>query len=292
MDTGGAWTDREVPGPALLASPDPTRARRPASWSVDGQGRGWRRAGGHALARRLQGRSLALLLLAAASLAAGCASRGAGQATEAALEKLREPPPPGSERVGVRIGGDMSEGILGELASPEGLASVTAIVDAAVVRSLTAALERPAVAGRRGSGGEPARSLVGRVGLESGAGFADALARQLEAALGPDGQGPLARSLGATAAQISSSVARGVRDELGDSLLPGCALGDRACVEAEVRSLGRAASEGFMEGLLATAALPALALAFVLGAVMALLVRGVLGRSRPLRSPEHREAHP
>jgi hypothetical protein len=242
-------------------------------------------------ARRHAGGARGLaVLLAAAALASGCASQS-GKATEGAIEALRETPPPGTVTLAERVGGDTTEGVLGKLASPEGLASVAQIVDATVAQSLAAALRPPPVAGRRGGPGA-SRSLLGRAGHDTGAGFADALASSLEAALGPDGQGPLAASLGATASELSSSIARGVRDELGGSLFVGCALADHACMEAEVRSLGRAASAGFVEGLVATVAWPALAIAFALGVLAALLVRGVFGHERRHPPPERREAHP
>jgi hypothetical protein len=231
-----------------------------------------------------------LLVLVTSSLAGGCAERAGSGAASGAVQALREAPADPNQRVAVRIGSDTAEGTLGKLSSPEGVASISKIVDAAVAQSLATVLQHPAVAGRRGGG--MGRSPIARMGGDVGAGFTDALTRGMEDALGPDGRGPLATSLEETASLLSASAVRGVREGLGGALLSGCALDDRPCLEAAARSLGRAASTGFVEGLVSTAALPALALAFVLGVVVALLARSLLGSERRHRPPEHREAHP
>jgi hypothetical protein len=228
-------------------------------------------------------------LLAAAWLGAACAQHAGGRATQGAIEVLREEPPPGTPVFGVRVGRTTTEGALAELTSPEGLSSISTVVEAAVTHSLEAALRPPpAVQGR--AGGPPVRSLLGRVSSDSAAAFAAAFAAELQRDLGPDGRGPLAASLGATAAQISGSAVQGARGELPD-LFPGCEGQDRrACLETGVRSLGKAAATGFMEGIAETAAWPLLGLAFLLGIVAILVAQGV---GRLLRRPAaRREAHP
>jgi hypothetical protein len=127
---------------------------------------------------------------------------------------------------------------------------------------------------------------------DSAAAFGQAFADELRLALGPDGSGPLATSLGATAAQVSSSVVRGARGEL-DSLFPGCEGPDRrACVEMGVRSLGKAAAAGFVEGVVESASWAVVALAFLVG-VAAVLAAQASVRLLRRRPPERRrEAHP
>jgi hypothetical protein len=230
------------------------------------------------------------LLVALAWLGAACAEHAGGRATQGAIEALRAPPPEGTATLASRVGRETTNGALAELSSPEGLASITSLVDATVTRSLEAALrEPPGVQGR--VGGRPGRSLVERMSRDSAAAFGAAFAEELRSALGPDGRGPLATSLGATAAQVSGSAVQGVRGEL-DGLFPGCEGPDRpACLQAGVRSLGREAAAGFVEGVVQSASWVLAALAFVMGvaAVLAAQATARLVRRRP---PERREAHP
>jgi hypothetical protein len=163
-------------------------------------------------------------------------------------------------------------------------------VDATVRRSLEAALQEPAgVPGRAGGG--PGRSLVERASRDSAAAFAAAFAEELRRELGPDGRGPLATTLGATAAQVSGGAVQGARGEL-DAFFPGCEGQDRrVCLEAGVRSLGKAAAVGFVEGMVESASWGLVALAFLVGVAAVLAAQGTarLLRRRPA---ERREAHP
>jgi hypothetical protein len=231
-----------------------------------------------------------LLLLAAAPLLGACASRAGGKATEGALEALRTPPAEGEPRIAEVLGRYTAEGALGELSSPRGLDRIATVVDATVTRSLEAALRSSTAAPGRG-GGSPAPSLVDRMARDSAASFAAAFSDALQRALGPDGRGPLAVSLGATVGQVSGSAVRGARGEL-DDLFPGCDVEDRrACLESEVKSLGRAAASGFMEGIFGSAAWPVLALAFLVGVAAALVMGGTWRLLRRQRHAEAREAH-
>jgi hypothetical protein len=235
-------------------------------------------------------RSRVLLALAAGWLGAACAEHAGGKAAEGALEKFREPPPEGTPRVAERLGREATEGALGELTSPEGLASISRILEETFTRSMQAALRAPGVRGRAGAG--PGGSLVGRVSHDSAAAFGAGLSEELQRELGADGNGPLGASLGAVAAQVSSSAVQGARGEL-SGLLPECAGPDRrACLEAGARSLGRAAAVGFVEGVVDTVAWPVLGLVFLVGVFSVLLAQGaslVLRRRHP---PSRREAHP
>jgi hypothetical protein len=228
--------------------------------------------------------------VAACALAAGCAAHTGGQATQGALEALRAPPPEGTPSVGGRVGRDVTEGALAEIASPDGLASVAMVVDAAVTRSMEAALRGPEAHGRY-DGAPAARSLVERMSRDAAAAFATGFSEELERALGPDGRGPLAASVNATVAHMSGAAMQGARGELG-GLFEGCEGGDRrACVEQGVRALGKAAAQGFVEGVVGSGAWPLAALAFVAGILGTL---GVTATWRLLRAgrPEPRKAHP
>jgi hypothetical protein len=235
-------------------------------------------------------RRRSLLVLATAWLGAACAQHAGGRATQGAIDVLREEPPPGAPVFGIRVGRTTTEGALAELTSPEGLSSVSTVVEAAVTHSLEAALRPPpSVQGR--AGGPPVRSLLGRVSGDSAAAFAAAFAEALRRDLGPDGRGPLAASLGATAAQISGAAVQGARGEL-PALFPGCEGQDRrACLELGVRSLGKAAAMGFVEGIAQSGAWAVLGLAFLLGVAVVLVAQG-LGRLLRRRPAAHREAHP
>jgi hypothetical protein len=190
------------------------------------------------------------------------------------------------------VGRDTANGALAGLASPDGLASIARVVDATVTRSLEAALREPAaVRGGTGTGGVAGGSLIERMSHDSAAAFGAAFAEELQRALGPDGRGPLAASLGATAAQVSGSVVQGARGEL-DGLFPGCEGPDRAaCLQAGVRSLGREAAAGFVEGVIRSASWFLVALVFLVG-VAAVLAAQATARLLRRRPHERREAHP
>jgi hypothetical protein len=230
------------------------------------------------------------VVVVACALVAGCAAHTGGKATEGALEAIRAPPPEGTPSFGGRVGRDMTEGGLAEIASPEGLTSVATVVDAAVTRAMEAALRGPDVHGRY-DGAPAARSLVDRMARDGAAAFATGFSEELQRALGPDGRGPLAASVSGTVAQMSGAVMQGARGEL-DGLFEGCEGGDRrACVERDVRALGKAAAQGFVEGVVGSGALPLAALAFVAGILLTL---GVTATWRLVRAgrPEPRKAHP
>jgi hypothetical protein len=227
--------------------------------------------------------------MAIASLAGGCAAHTSGKATEAALEELRAAPPEGTPILAERVGRETTDAALKVLASPEGLQRISAIVDATVTHSLDSVLRAASDADRTGG---PGHSLVDSMARDSASAFGEALSLELERGLGPDGRGPLAASLGATASHVSGSAVQGVRSELGD-LFAGCGGEDRrACLEAEVRSLGRAASAGFVEGLAGSLAWPVLGLAFVLGAALVVVAQAAWGLARRHAPPRRREVHP
>lgn len=232
------------------------------------------------------------LLLALSWLGGACAAHTGGRATEGALVAIREEPPAGQPRFGERVGRDTTRGALETLASPEGIASISAVMEATVTRSLDAALRAPQVQGRVGgrAGAGRSFSLLERASRDSAAAFGAAFSEELRRELGPDGRGPLATSLGATAAEVSGSAVQGVREGL-DGLFPGCESGDRrACLETGVRSLGKAAAAGFVEGIVESGSWAVVALAFLVG-VAAVLLAQVTARLLRRRPAEQREAH-
>lgn len=230
------------------------------------------------------------LLLALSWLGGACAARTGGKATEGALEAIRAEPPPGQPRLGERVGRDTTKGALDTLVSPEGIASISTLVEATVTRSLDAALREPHAQGRVGGRAGRSLSLLERASRDSAAAFGAAFSEELRRELGPDGRGPLATSLGATAAEVSGSAVQGVREGL-DGLFPGCESGDRrACLETGVRSLGKAAAAGFVEGIVESGSWALVALAFLVG-VAAVLLAQVTARLLRRRPPEPREAH-
>jgi hypothetical protein len=234
-----------------------------------------------------------LALLLGICLLTGCAGRSGSRATEGALEALREEPPPDQPLLAERVGRYTVRGALDELSSSEGLERVSVIIDAAVARAVASTAGTLSLGGPSGPGHATRMSYVERMGRDSGSGFAAALSAELSRQLGPDGSGPLAMSLGSTAQHVSGSIVRGAEGELAP-LFPECAGEQRrACLEAEVRQLGRAASAGFMEGVFASSVWPAMAIAFLGGvgfAIGAGLVLSLLRRSRRARH-EKREAH-
>jgi hypothetical protein len=135
--------------------------------------------------------------------------------------------------------------------------------------------------------------LVERMSRDSAAALGAGLSDQLVLELGPNGRGPLATSIGAAVAEASRSAVRGARGELED-MFAGCEGGDRdACVDAKVRSLGRAAAAGFVEGVVGSMAWAVVAVAFLVGVATSLVVGATLRgwqRSRP--RPRPREVHP
>jgi len=161
------------------------------------------------------------------------------------------------------------------------------LVDAAVARALATTAGAPSRGGPAGPGRATSMSYVERMARDSASGFAAALSEELFRQLGPDGSGPLATSMGFTAQHVSGSVVRGAEGELA-ALFPECAGEQRrACLEAEVRQLGRAAAAGLVEGVFASSAWPAMAIAFLGGVgftIGAGLVLSLLRRGRPNRA--------
>jgi hypothetical protein len=95
----------------------------------------------------------------------------------------------------------------------------------------------------------------------------------------------LQEQLGAMTHQMSASAVYGARD----ALFPECssAADRRGCIEDEVGEMARAAARGMMGGLVSAARWPILALAFLAGVLVTLLIVGAR-----TRVPEHRHHRP
>lgn len=105
--------------------------------------------------------------------------------------------------------------------------------------------------------------------------------RELINQLGPEGEGPLAKSLAATTEMMASSAMRGVRIEIA----PDCAeAGDQRCFERRLEALGRATSSGIGEGLADSFGWVPMLVGFIGGLVAAifgfLVVHVAVGRRR------------
>ena len=132
--------------------------------------------------------------------------------------------------------------------------------------------------GTGGSGLGPVPSLASQV--------ARAFSTELERQLGPDGTGPLARSLSATAGQVAASVVQQSRDELG-TLFPECGglQGEeaRACRDSQLARLGASFSRGAAEGMVQAFRPWLLLLTFAGGLLMGLLMFLALSMARANR---------
>jgi hypothetical protein len=120
------------------------------------------------------------------------------------------------------------------------------------------------VSGRSSNGGVPMASMVSE-------GFTLGLSRELQAQLGPDGEGPLAKSLAGLTGQLSGAAATAVTQSLTTDL-GDCAGADRArCADKRVQEMSRSAAVGFAHGIVDTINVVLLAAAFACGIVAALL---------------------
>jgi hypothetical protein len=231
---------------------------------------------------------LAILTWMGFGLAGGCAGKMGGRAAAGAVDTLAErgaAAPPGERPIEVVTGRAIDEAIA-HLNEAEQVAALRAVAgaaaDAAVQRALQAAITP------RGPGQE---SLVQTLSGQAAESMRDTLLAGLQGEPGPEGTGPLGLAMGRSARQIAALATDGAMERV----FPGCRSGDTACVDRRVAGLGRAAAAGFVGGVSASLRTAAVILAFVGGAICALLiVLGVsLARSHraPRRSPELAHSH-
>jgi hypothetical protein len=232
-----------------------------------------------------------------------------GEATAAAMEEAREQQERAAAEEDVTplarlTGQQMTQGVLDALSQPETVAQMRRLVDALVSQSLRSLAGRgvpreangPAVATGPGVGG-------GGPGIGGGAGtgqgpvsslaadVARALALEMERQLGPDGTGPLAQSLSATAGQMASSIVQQTRNEFG-MVFPECeglqGAAARACVNARLSELGAAFTRGATEGVREALRPWLLLLAFAIGLLVGLLLFVALSLARANREEGRR----
>jgi hypothetical protein len=238
-----------------------------------------------------------LIVLLAGVWASGCAHMAGSSAASGAIGEIREEAQkpkegPAPFEIGSR---NMVIGALDELDRPERQAQLSRIMGAMTQGVLTSAVgDRSS---RFGWGGGPpalaAPSLapapsfsadalpIAALGGRFSEGFTLGMSRQLQAEIGPTGEGPLAKSLATATEQMSQAAAtgfaQGLTPELGD-----CAGADRtACTERRVQQLSRSAAVGFAQGLGAAIRIPLLIVAFVVGLVVALVFVGLVRFARP-----------
>lgn len=223
------------------------------------------------------------MLAIAAATGCGLAFERAGaRATQGASAKLEaqahaEPGEPGP--VAERVARGTVAGILAELETPahrEDLRRITAAASASVVDGLLAEATRPeqlahlrwvaqvaAASALRGfTHGDGGLAVVADQTMH---GLVAAVSREL----GTEGDGPLARSLYATAEQLSASTMRGIRGEVG--LFAECrGPGRDRCIDQRLMDLSRAASLGVRDGIRGLIEIPLLVISFLLGLIVAL----------------------
>jgi len=118
------------------------------------------------------------------------------------------------------------------------------------------------------------------------------MSARLQEALGPDGNGPLARSITSTIRNVTSGATQGVTQEVTDD----CPSGNpEDCLHKAVRDISRSASVGFTEGVGRKIDWLTIGLAFGGGLVAALAIAylmAMLMRRRRLRPPRtHAPTH-
>jgi len=206
---------------------------------------------------------LVLCVIVLGSGVTGCATvarQMAEEGTEGALEAIREEEQQRSveaqakvEELARRNAEQLARGMMDAVTRPEG-----------------AGAGPSSGTGGSGLGGE-ARSLSSSVASE----MARGLSAELERQLGPDGSGPLARSLSATAGQMAASMVQQSRGELG-SLFPECGglQGEQARTrrDAQLARWGESFSKGVAGGLVQAFQPWLLLLTFAGGLLVGLLV--------------------
>jgi hypothetical protein len=135
--------------------------------------------------------------------------------------------------------------------------------------------QAPQDAGASGWGGGPSPwhfSPIGALGGGFSEGFAFGLSRQLQAELGPNGDGPLAQTLTRVVERASAAAVAGAAQQLAPMTAAECAgMDNKKCADMRVYELSRSAADGFVDGLGAAIHLPLMILAFAGGLLTALL---------------------
>jgi hypothetical protein len=194
---------------------------------------------------RIRSSARAVALLAAVlGASSGCAHRMGRGATSGALAGLREAGAeavntPEDQQVSRLLAQRAIEGAMQALDTPEQRARIEQIVAGAVESATRTA--------------------------------ADGMTSQLIEQLGPDGQGPLGRSLANTGHQITAAIVRDVMGGVGNELAalgPECYGVDRAtCIQQRLHAMARSTAAGFTAGVKDNLGWQFLLLAFAAGTV-------------------------
>jgi hypothetical protein len=127
-------------------------------------------------------------------------------------------------------------------------------------------------------------SRMALLGKDFAAGLTLGISRELGRQIGAHGGGPLATTVDGLTQRVAATAVRSAADELAADA--SCTGPDkRACANARVEELGRAAGHGVMIGALDAIRVPLLILVFALGALVALLASWMFGKSRARSAP-------
>jgi hypothetical protein len=210
------------------------------------------------------GRWAAPVLVALAAL--GCArqagSRAAGGAMDTVREKVEQEAAPGEAPMQT-IAGRAVDGAITHLTSPQNVAAVQRVVQAATSQAVKSALD---------AASQPVLGTgIGRVELlveETTTALRTSLSEGLVSDLGRDGHGPLGASLSATARNAAASATDGALVRL----LPTCTADDPDCLDRRLAELSYDAAAGFMRGVRDSIEVGALIAAFLAGLAVATIV--------------------
>jgi hypothetical protein len=122
---------------------------------------------------------------------------------------------------------------------------------------------------------------IAALGGKFSEGFTLGMSKQLQSELGPNGDGPLAKTLAAVTEQMSGAAANGIAQGLTPAL-GDCGGADRnECTDRRVQQLGRSAAVGFAQGLGSTMKIPFLVAGFFVGILVAFAIFGFVRLVRP-----------
>src|SRR6185436_18213048 len=129
----------------------------------------------------------------------------------------------------------------------EQLSRAVGVATESAIDSAVESLRRPGAWG--GGPGAAYGTPVGAFGGDFSTGLALGLSRQLQLELGPDGSGPLGKSLAGLAQEMSGAAANGVVTEF-SPVAGDCGGPDRkACVDRRVYDVSRLAAVGVADGI-------------------------------------------
>jgi hypothetical protein len=183
-----------------------------------------------------------------------------------------------------------TRGAMEALDAPEQQEQLSRAVGTATESAIDTAVESLQRRGAWGGGpGAAYGTPLGTFGNDFSAGLALGLSRQLQLELGPDGSGPLGKSLAGLAAEVSGAAATGVVSEL--SPVDGeCRGPDRkGCVDRRVYDVSRIAALGVADGIAHSFRIPVLVLTFIGGFLVALLATAAFRRGT---APRRHESSP